>query len=145
MITSRRLQERASRALPARLGRCAVLAGEGAGDGWPSPLQALPGARVAPGLMRFSIAAETRAAVLARGLAFLRDARQARGSVPQRARCAAYRPWQEGAAALAEAGIDGLPADWPQYTPVYGTATLDRSRWLLLMPVQGVLWYGWRA
>ncbi|WP_411850386.1 hypothetical protein ACLB90_15980 [Stenotrophomonas sp. LGBM10] len=145
MITSRRLQERACRALPARLGQCAVLAGEGAGDGWPSPLQALPGARVAPGLVRFSITAETRSALLARGLAFLGDACEARGVLRQPAWCSLYRPWREGAAALAEAGIDGLPGDWPQYTPVYASAALDRSRWLMLLPVQGVLWYGWHA
>jgi hypothetical protein len=54
----RRLQERASRALPARLGRCAVLAGTAPGQDWPcgggSALLVAGAAGVRAGVVRFA-------------------------------------------------------------------------------------------
>lgn len=139
----RRLQERASRALPARLGRCALLAGEEAASSWPSPLMALPGARVAPGVVRFSLAAETCAALLAGGLEYLRDARHARGPQYGVGPTGDYEPWHEGTAAIER--INGrVSLAWPPDARVYSSVSRDGTRWLAALPVQGELWYGWQ-
>jgi hypothetical protein len=52
-------------------------------------------------------------------------------------------PCRDGAQALREIGIRGLPVDWPVHAPVYASASEDRSRWLLVLPSRGQLWYGW--
>lgn len=139
-----RLQERASRALPARLGRCALVADESATRLWPSPLLALPGARSAPGMVRFALGADVCAAVLAQGLAFLRDARTARGPLRTGHYGDRYRPWCEGPCAMAMVDTRGLPLAWPVDAPVYASASCDAARWLVLLPTQGELWFGWR-
>lgn len=141
MSWRRCLQERMRRALPARLEVASLLDGEA--PGWPSPLMALPGAQGAPGLVRFGLAPVTCEAIAAQGLRFLEQARQARGRLPLPQWCGQYRPWREGAQALREIGIRGLPGDWPEHAPVYASASLDRSRWLLVLPTRGQLWYGW--
>jgi len=141
MSWRRCLHERVRRALPARLEVASLLDGEV--SGWPSPLRALPGAPAAPGLLRFGLAPATCEAITVHGLRFLEQARQARGRLPLRRWCSAYRPWREGAQALREIGIRGLPLDWPVHAPVYASASEDRSRWLLVLPSRGQLWYGW--
>lgn len=141
MSWRRCLHERVRRALPARLEVASLLDGEA--SGWPSPLTALPGVRGAPGLVRFSLAPVTCEAITAHGLRFLEQARQARGRLPLPRWCGAYRPWRKGAQALREVGISGLPSDWPVHAAVYASASEDRSRWLLVLPSRGQLWYGW--
>lgn len=141
MSWRRCLHERVRRALPARLEVATLL--EGGAAGWPSPLMALPGAQGAPGLVRFGLAPVTCEAIATHGLRFLEQARQARGRLPLPQWCGAYRPWREGAQALREIGIGGLSADWPVHAPVYASASEDRSRWLLVLPTRGQLWYGW--
>ena len=141
MSWRRCLHERVRRALPARLEVDSLLDGEV--SGWPSPLSALPGVQAAPGLVRFGLAPVTCDAITAHGLRFLEQARQARGRLPLTRWCGAYRPWREGAQALREIGIRGLPLDWPVHAPVYASASEDRSRWLLVLPSRGQLWYGW--
>lgn len=141
MSWRRCLHERVRRALPARLEVASLLDGEA--SGWPSPLSALPGVQAAPGLVRFGLAPVTSDAITAHGLRFLEQARQARGRLPLPRWCGAYRPWREGAQALREIGIRGLPVDWSVHAPVYASASEDRSRWLLVLPSRGQLWYGW--
>ena len=141
MSWRRCLHERVRRALPARLEVASLLDGEA--SGWPSPLTALPGVQSTPGLVRFGLAPVTRDAITAHGLRFLEQARQARGRLPLPRWCGAYRPWREGAQALREIGIGRLPLDWPVHAPVYASASEDRSRWLLVLPSRGQLWYGW--
>ncbi len=141
MSWRRCLHERVRRALPARLEVDSLLDGEV--SGWPSPLSALPGVQAAPGLVRFGLAPITCDAITAHALRFLEQARQARGRLPLPRWCGAYRPWREGAQALREIGIRGLPLDWPVHAPVYASASEDRSRWLLVLPSRGQLWYGW--
>lgn len=139
----RRLQQRASRALPARLGRCALLGDAEAARSWPSPLMALPGARIAPGLVRFALAAETRDALLAGGLDYLRDARHARGPLYGGGPLGGYAPWHEGTAAIER--INGrVSLAWPLGARVYSSVSCDGTRWLAALPVQGELWYGWQ-
>jgi len=141
MSWRRCLHERVRRALPARLEVASLLDGEA--SGWPSPLTALPGVQSTPGLVRFGLAPVTCDAITAHGLRFLEQARQARGRLPLPRWCGAYRPWREGAQALREIGIGRLPLDWPVHAPVYASASEDRSRWLLVLPSRGQLWYGW--
>ncbi|MEK0266521.1 hypothetical protein QT383_10220 [Stenotrophomonas rhizophila] len=141
MSWRRCLHERVRRALPARLEVASLLDGEV--SGWPSPLSALPGVQAALGLVRFGLAPVTCDAITAHGLRFLEQARQARGRLPLPRWCGTYRPWREGAQALREIGIRGLPLDWPVHAPVYASASEDRSRWLLVLPSRGQLWYGW--
>ena len=64
-------------------------------------LAALPGARIAPGLVRFQLAAVTCEGLQGQGLRWLQGARQGRGAVA--GRVPRYRPWKAGAEALAEA------------------------------------------
>lgn len=144
MNVQHRLQARASRALPARLGRCALVMDAEATRLWPSPLQALPGARAAPGVLRFALAAETRAAVLAQGLAFLRDARNARGPCHAGQDGDRYGPWCEGPGARVIVATCGLPRTWPADVRIYASASSDAARWLVLLPTQGELLFGWR-
>ncbi|RLK53075.1 hypothetical protein BCL79_2365 [Stenotrophomonas rhizophila] len=143
MSLHRCLHERVRRALPARLEVASLLEGEA--SGWPSPLRALPGVPAAPGLLRFGLAPATCEAITVHGLRFLEQARQARGRLPLPHWCGDYRPWREGAQALREIGIRGLPAGWPAHAAVYASASEDRSRWLLILPGRGQLWYGWMA
>ena len=53
------------------------------------------------------------------------------------------RPWKAGADALTEIGIGGLPDDWPAHAAVYGSSSIDRRHWLLLLPERAQLWLGW--
>lgn len=140
-----RLQQRASRALPARLGRCALMADDAAKSLWPSPLLALPGARTAPGMVRFALAADICAAVCAQGLAFLRDARSPRGSLRSDQEGDRYGPWCEGGYAITLVEASGLPLVLPANVPVYASTSSDTARWLVLLPTQGELWFGWRC
>jgi len=106
-----------------------------------SVLAALPGARIAPGLVRFKLAARTCEGVQRQGLAWLSGARQGRGALA--GKVPRYRPWKAGNAALAEIGIAGLPMDWPAHAAVYGCSSVDRRHWLLLVPGSAQLWLGW--
>lgn len=72
-----------------------------------SVLAALPGARIAPGLVRFKLAARTCEGVQQQGLDWLSGARQGRGALA--GKVPRYRPWKAGNAALAEIGIAGCP------------------------------------
>ncbi len=85
-------------------------------------LAALPGARIAPGLVRFQLAAVTCEGLQRKGL-----------------------EWLAGAAALSEIGIDGLPPDWPVHAAVYGCSSIDQRHWLLLLPERAQLWLGSRG
>lgn len=106
-----------------------------------SVLAALPGARIAPGLVRFKLAARTCEGVQRQGLDWLSGARQGRGALA--GKVPRYRPWKAGNAALAEIGIAGLPMDWPAHAAVYGCSSDDRRHWLLLVPGSAQLWLGW--
>ncbi len=128
------LRLRAQQGIPALLEVDALLQAHGV-------LAALPGARIAPGLVRFQLAAATCEGLLGQGLEWLDGARQGRGvlggKVPR------YRPWKAGPGALAEIGIAGLPGDWPTHAAVYGCSSIDRRHWLLLLPMRAQLWLGW--
>ncbi len=93
------LRQRARQGIPALLEVDALLQAHGV-------LAALPGARIAPGLVRFQLAAVTCEGLQGQGLRWLQDARQGRGAVA--GRVPRYRPWKAGAEALAEIGIGGL-------------------------------------
>lgn len=108
-----------------------------------SVLAALPGARIAPGLVRFKLAARTCEGVQRQGLAWLSGAREGRGVLA--GRVPRYRAWKAGSAALTEIGIAGLPADWPAHAPVFGCSSVDRRHWLLLLPGSAQLWLGWQG
>ncbi len=96
------LWQRARQGVPALLEVDALLQAHGV-------LAALPGARIAPGLVRFQLAAVTCEGLQRKGLEWLVGARQGRGALA--GRVPRYRPWKAGAAALSEIGIDGLPPD----------------------------------
>ncbi|WP_343652218.1 hypothetical protein [Stenotrophomonas sp.] len=130
------LRQRAQQGLPALLEVDALLQAHGV-------LAALPGARIAPGLVRFQLAAVSCEGLRQQGLAWLNNARQGRGALA--GRVPRYRPWQAGAAALQAIGIDGLPADWPAHAAVYGCSSIDQQHWLLLLPDRAQLWLGWRG
>ncbi|HDS0948184.1 TPA: hypothetical protein QDZ34_000807 [Stenotrophomonas maltophilia] len=130
------LRQRARQGVPALLEVDALLQAHGV-------LAALPGARIAPGLVRFQLAAATCEGLQAQGLAWLAGARQGRGALA--GRVPRYRPWKAGAAALSEIGIDGLPGDWPMHAAVYGCSSVDLQHWLLLLPERAQLWLGWRG
>ncbi|PZP79512.1 MAG: hypothetical protein DI592_13670 [Stenotrophomonas maltophilia] len=131
-----RLRQRAQQGIPALLEVDALLQSHGV-------LAALPGARMAPGLVRFQLAAATCDGLLGHGLDWLQGARQGRGALA--GRVLRYRPWKAGAQALAEIGIDGLPADWPAHAGVFACSSADRRHWLLLLPERAQLWLGWRG
>ena len=76
-----------------------------------------------------------------KGLAWLQGARQGRGALA--GKVPRYRPWKAGADALTEIGIGGLPDDWPAHAAVYGSSSIDRRHWLLLLPERAQLWLGW--
>ncbi|KAF1055575.1 MAG: hypothetical protein GAK43_00370 [Stenotrophomonas maltophilia] len=128
------LRQRAAQGIPALLEVDALLTAHGV-------LAALPGARIAPGLVRFQLATASCEGLLAHGLGRLAGARQGRGvlggAVPR------YLPWKAGAEALAEIGIDGLPGGWPEHAAVFGCSSRDRRHWLLLVPERAQLWLGW--
>jgi len=105
------LQQRARQGIPALLEVDALLQAHGV-------LAALPGARIAPGLVRFQLAAITCEGLQRRGLDWLREARHGRGALA--GKVTRYRPWKAGAGALSEIGIDGLPADWPEHAAQTG-------------------------
>lgn len=128
------LQQRARQGIPALLEVDALLQAHGV-------MAALPGARIAPGLVRFQLAAVTCAGLQRRGLDWLAGARQGRGALA--GRVPRYRPWKAGAAALAEIGVEGLPEDWPTHAAVYACSSVDRRHWLLLLPERAQLWLGW--
>ena len=128
------LRQRARQGIPALLEVDALLQAHGV-------LAALPGARIAPGLVRFQLAAVTCEGLQGQGLAWLQGARQGRGALA--GRVPRYRPWKAGAQALAEIGIGGLPGDWPAHAAVYGCSSIDRRHWLLLLPERAQLWLGW--
>ncbi len=128
------LRQRARQGIPALLEVDALLQAHGV-------LAALPGARIAPGLVRFQLAAVTCEGLQRKGLEWLAGARQGRGALG--GRVPRYRPWKAGAAALLEIGIDGLPADWPAHVAVYGCSSVDQRHWLLLLPGRAQLWLGW--
>ncbi|MCC7635024.1 hypothetical protein [Stenotrophomonas rhizophila] len=131
-----KLRQRAGQGIPALLEVDALLQASGV-------LAALPGARIAPGLVRFTLARRSCEGVQRQGLDWLSGARQGRGAVA--GRVPRYRAWKAGSAALAEIGIDGLPADWPAHAPVFGCTSVDRRHWLLLLPAQAQLWLGWNG
>ena len=128
------LRQRARQGIPALLEVDALLQAHGV-------LAALPGARIAPGLVRFQLAAVTCEGLQCKGLEWLAGARQGRGALG--GRVPRYRPWKAGAAALSEIGIDGLPADWTAHAAVYGCSSVDQRHWLLLLPGRAQLWLGW--
>lgn len=130
------LRQRAGQGIPALLEVDALLQASGV-------LAALPGARIAPGLVRFKLAERTCDGVQRQGLAWLSGARQGRGALA--GRVPRYRAWQAGSAALREIGIAGLPADWPAHAAVFGCTSVDRRHWLLLLPAQAQLWLGWNG
>ncbi|AWH24736.1 hypothetical protein [Stenotrophomonas sp. YAU14D1_LEIMI4_1] len=130
------LRQRAKQGIPALLEVDALLQAHGV-------LAALPGARIAPGLVRFQLAAVTCQGLQQQGLQWLASARHGRGALA--GRVPRYRPWQAGAAALQAIGIDGLPADWPAHASVYGCSSIDQQHWLLLLPDRAQLWLGWRG
>ncbi|KOO78317.1 hypothetical protein JY452_01525 [Stenotrophomonas maltophilia] len=122
-------RQRARQGIPALLEVDALLQAHGV-------LAALPGARIAPGLVRFQLAAVTCEGLRGQGLAWLQGARQGRGALA--GKVPRYRPWKAGADALAEIGIGGLPD-----AAVYGCSSFDRRHWLLLLPERAQLWLGW--
>lgn len=130
------LQHRARQGVPALLEVDALLQAHGV-------LAALPGARIAPGLVRFQLAAVTCEGLQRQGLEWLSGARQGRGAIA--GTVPRYRPWKAGAQALEEIGIEGLPGDWPAHAAVFGCSSRDRRHWLLLVPAQAQLWLGWRG
>ncbi|MGE6334247.1 hypothetical protein [Stenotrophomonas sp. NPDC077659] len=130
------LRQRARQGIPALLEVDALLQAHGV-------LAALPGARIAPGLVRFQLAAVTCEGLQRQGLDWLVGAHHGRGALA--GRVPRYRPWKAGAAALAEIGIDGLPLDWPAHAAVYGCSSVDRRHWLLLVPERAQLWLGWHG
>ncbi|HEL4238741.1 TPA: hypothetical protein UM793_000591 [Stenotrophomonas maltophilia] len=130
------LRQRARQGIPALLEVDALLQAHGM-------LAALPGARIAPGLVRFQLAAVTCEGLRGQGLDWLQGARQGRGAVA--GRVPRYRSWKAGAEALAEIGIGGLPEDWPTHAAVYGCSSIDRRHWLLLLPERAQLWLGWNG
>ena len=82
------LRQRARQGIPALLEVDALLQAHGV-------LAALPGARIAPGLVRFQLAAVTCEGLQGQGLRWLQGARQGRGAVA--GRVPRYRPWKAGA------------------------------------------------